>query len=84
MKGSCQAGHGFGISPLQALLECFKEVTAGITSVSVRRKGASLRFLWCWQLSCFSTTALLIIIRNPDMSGDVSTTEEGPVWVPHS
>lgn len=36
------------------------QVTTGITtSTSTWRKGASLGFLWCLQLTCFSTTAVL-------------------------
>ncbi|KAF6327571.1 hypothetical protein mRhiFer1_008286 [Rhinolophus ferrumequinum] len=41
-----------------------------------------LGFPWCWQLTCFSTTA--VPTRNSSMSSDASTTEEGSVWRTHT
>eukprot|EP00069_Balaena_mysticetus_P006028 bmy_18383T0 len=43
------------------------------------RKEASLGFLWCWQLTCFS--AIVFLRRNSNMSGYASATEESPVSV---
>ena len=33
--------------------------TSITTGISTWRKGASLSFLWCWQLTCFSAVAVL-------------------------
>lgn len=75
-QGSCQAGYWCRIMPLKALLECFREVIAGMTaSMSLWRKEARLGFVWCWSLTCFTNTAFLR--RNSNMSSYASITEEG-------
>lgn len=50
--------------PKGTCLESFREVTTNITSMSMRRKGALLSFLW-WQLMCCS----IFLTRNSNNSG---------------
>lgn len=50
--------------------------------MSVWRNRVVLGLLWCWQLTCSSTTALLT--RNSNMSSYTSTSEEGPRKRVHS
>lgn len=45
------------------------------------KKGSMLLFLWCWQLTCFSTTTFPT--RSSNISGYASTTEEGPRRTAH-
>ena len=79
---SCQAGYWFRISSLKALLNPFKEVTTGITTISqCEERDHHWGFHGAGKLRAFQ---LLLLYEEPKHVHEASTTEEGPVWTPHS
>lgn len=74
-----------GSAKLDSVQDFAPEGTVGVFQIGYYQyyrnhvsKGNMLAFLWCWQLTCFSTTPFLT--RNSNISGYASNNEEGPVW----